>query len=260
MSSGYYSYLGGSIFERLNETTAVLRGLYEPYATQLLSLQSEFSKLVRPYALAAVEAEVSERMTDILSKYSSALSVLESSKSIPRVEDPHSSQQSDVVPVSMDATDTSSINQVNKAYLERLKQRSSSFVKSLVRTDFEDGMDNDLTEEVLNYVRGNQMATYLWLNTIYSSNQHNDVVLSGLLRIIANVVDVEDSDLLLPMVKAALSDRSSNAQEAAIMVIEKWRTKNCLDALETANIQSSWVRSYAESVKKELISELKNVN
>ena len=199
-------------------------------------------------------------MSEFLGKYSSALSVIESKKDTPRLEDPHSSQQPDEAPVSLGATDSSSINQVNKAYLDGLKKKSTSFISSLVRTEFEDGMDNELTEEVLNYVKGNQMATFLWLNTIYSNNQSNDVILSGLLRIIANVVDVEDSDLLLPMVKAALSDRSSNAQEAAVMVIEKWRTKNCLAALKTANIQSSWVRSYAKSVEKELVREMNDVN
>lgn len=258
MAVDYHAFLDTNVFERLDETSAVMKSLYEPFSEQLLSFQSEFSKWVLPYAEMAFEA--STRMSEILGDYSSALSILEPSNDVPRQEDPHSSQLADTASVSLDATDTSSINQVNKAYLERLKQRSSAFVNSLVRTEFEDGMDNDLTEEVLNYVKGNQMATYLWLNTIYSSNQTDDVILSGLLRIIASVVDVEDSDLLLPMVKAALSDRSSNAQEAAVMVIEKWRTKNCLDALKTANIQSSWVRSYAKSVEKELISELNNVN
>ena len=47
-------------------------------------------------------------------------------------------------------------------------------------------------------------------------------------------VEKEDTDMLLTMVKAGLSDSHSKTQEAALMVIEQWRTRNCLIAIETA--------------------------
>lgn len=161
---------------------------------------------------------------------------------------------------SPDSTNTIDINSVNRAYRNQLSEESEAFVESLIRMDFEDGMENYLTEEVMGYIQDNALATYSWLNHLYSSNQKNEEVISGLLRIIAMDVEEEDYDDLLPIVKAGLCDYGARAQEAAVMVIEKWRTKNCLDALQTASIQSPWIRSYAKKVELELIKELSNVD
>lgn len=161
---------------------------------------------------------------------------------------------------SPDSTNTIDINTVNRAYRNQLSEETETFVEELIRMDFEDGMENYLTEEVKGYIQDNALATYSWLNHIYSSNQKNEDVIAGLLRVIAMDVEEEDYDDLLPIVKAGLCDLGARAQEAAIMVIEKWRTKNCLDALQTANIQSLWIRSYAKKVELELIKELSHAN
>lgn len=170
--------------------------------------------------------------------------------------------ESDNVKVSgsPDSTNTIDINSVNRAYRNQLSEESDAFVEALIRMDFEDGMENYLTEEVKGYIQDNAFATYSWLNHIYSSNQKNEDVISGLLRVIAMDVEEEDYDDLLPIVKAGLCDYGARAQEAAVMVIEKWRTKNCLDALQTASFQSPWIRSYAKKVELELIKELSNVD
>ena len=161
---------------------------------------------------------------------------------------------------SPDSTNTIDINAVNRAYRNQLSEETETFVEELIRMDFEDGMENYLTEEVKGYIQDNALATYSWLNHIYFSNQKNEDVIAGLLRVIAMDVEEEDYDDLLPIVKAGLCDLGARAQEAAIMVIEKWRTKNCLDALQTANIQSLWIRSYAKKVELELIKELSHAN
>lgn len=161
---------------------------------------------------------------------------------------------------SPDSTNTIDINSVNRAYRNQLSEETDTFVEELIRMDFEDGMENYLTEEVKGYIQENALATYSWLNHIYSSNQKNEDVIAGLLRIIAMDVEEEDYDDLLPIVKAGLCDLGTSAQEAAVMVIEKWRTKNCLDALQTANIHSPWIRSYAKKVELELIKELSHAD
>ena len=40
------------------------------------------------------------------------------------------------------------------------------------------------------------------------------------------------------------------------MVIEQWRTKNCLDALQITNFSSVWLKEYAKQIEAELIEEL----
>jgi len=60
------------------------------------------------------------------------------------------------------------------------------------------------------------------------------------------------------MVKAGLSDSHSKTQEAALMVIEQWRTRNCLIAIETApSFNSSWLCDYAKQIESELNEELR---
>lgn len=157
---------------------------------------------------------------------------------------------------SLDSTDTVDVNSINQEFFTFLSKYSQPFIHSLKLTDFEDGIDNLVTIEVREFVRRNLFVTYNWLNTIYSNNQKDSDVIAGLLRIIGMVVEQENSDMLLPIVIAGLANKNSKTQEAALMVIEQWRTKNCLDALQTTNFSSVWLKEYAKQIEVELIEEL----
>lgn len=160
----------------------------------------------------------------------------------------------------VESTDSEDINTRNKNFKSFLDERSKPFISNLKHTDFEDGMENDVIREVEGYLAINEDVTLLWMHSIYSNNQKDADILSALLRIIGMTVDSKCADMLLPMVKAGLADPNSKTQEAALMVIEEWRTKNCLDAIETApNFSSAWIGKYAEQVKSELKEELQNV-
>ncbi|MEY8684829.1 hypothetical protein AB9N12_01365 [Bacteroides sp. AN502(2024)] len=144
-----------------------------------------------------------------------------------------------------------------KNFIHHYQSELRTFVWTLKHTDFEDGVENDIIKEVESYIRTNKFVTYLWLHTIYSNNQKDVDVLAGLLRIIGMTVENDDTDMLLTMVKAGLSDPHSQTQEAALMVIEQWRTLNCLAIIETApTFTSSWIRDYAEQIKSELKKEI----
>jgi hypothetical protein len=158
--------------------------------------------------------------------------------------------------ISVDSTNSNDINQLNEDFYNFLEKHSAVFVWTLKHTDFEDGIENAPITEVKNYIGKNRFVTFSWLHSIYSNNQKDSDVIAALLRIIGMSVDNEDYDKLLPLVKAGLSDNSSKAQEAAIMVIEQWRSKNCLDAIQTATFHSSWIKEYAKQVEKELKKEL----
>ena len=158
--------------------------------------------------------------------------------------------------ISVDSTDTDAINQINEEFALRLKARSKYFIISLKMADFEDGMTNELSDEVEQYLAHNKYPTYAWLNSLYSQNQTDYEVIAGLLRIINLTIDTSDSNYLLPIVKCGLNDRNIEAQEAAIMVVERWRTKECLDALQTAHFSSPWIKEYADNIISELIKEL----
>ena len=160
---------------------------------------------------------------------------------------------------SKDSTSSADINRMNEEFHSSLSKRTQTFVWTLKHTDFEDGVENDIIKEVENYIKTNRFVTYLWLHSIYSNNQEDTDILAGLLRIIGMTIEKEDTDMLLTMVKAGLSDAQSKTQEAALMVIEQWRTQNCLTAIETAPaFSASWIRDYAEQIKSELKEELQS--
>ena len=158
----------------------------------------------------------------------------------------------ELVSESFESTDSNDIEMQNRKVFAQLQKYTLTFVRLLKRTDFEDGI-SDVVED---FIKSNSFVTYSWLSTIYSNYQKNAVVLAGLLRIIELTIRNEDVDILLPIVKAGLSDKSSMVQEAAIMVIEQWRTKNCLEALETATFHSKMIEVYANQIIEELKEEL----
>lgn len=157
---------------------------------------------------------------------------------------------------SFESTDSNDIEMQNRKVFAQLQKYTLTFVRILKRTDFEDGMTNYVSDVVEDFIKSNSFVTYSWLSTIYSNYQKDAVVLAGLLRIIELTIRNEDVDMLLPIVKAGLADKSSMVQEAAIMVIEQWRTKNCLDALETATFHSKMIELYANQIIEELKGEL----
>jgi hypothetical protein len=159
---------------------------------------------------------------------------------------------------SKDSTSSADLNRMNEEFHSSFSKRTQTFVWTLQHIDFEDGVENDIIKEVEGYIKTNRFVTYLWLHSIYSNNQKDIDVLAGLLRIIGMTVEKEDTDMLLTMVKAGLSDSHSKTQEAALMVIEQWRTRNCLIAIETApSFNSSWLCDYAKQIESELNEELR---
>lgn len=160
-----------------------------------------------------------------------------------------------------DSTNNIDVNRANEVFNRMLRDRSLAFVWNLKHSDFEDGVSNQVVDEVKEYLSKNKYVTITWLNSIFSNNIEDVNVLAALLRVVAMSVDVSYSDTLLPMVIAGLNVPSSKTQEAALMVIEEWRTKQCLDALDTyLNGASRLIERYAKVVKTELEEELGNAD
>ena len=154
------------------------------------------------------------------------------------------------------STSSIDINKVNQADLDFFRMRSEEVTNAIVNTDFEDGMENDVTELIHAYIKKNKSAAYNWLHELYSQNLTNTVFVEGLLRTLVLVTEKGDENSLLPIVVAGLRSGVSSEQEAAIMVTEEWRTKECLDALKTAHFTSGWIKTYSDKVIKELEKEI----
>lgn len=156
-----------------------------------------------------------------------------------------------------DNTRTEDITKENVRFNAFLDGRSSEFLQELIYSDFEDGVENEITRLVKDYVKSNKYVTYCWIQKLFNQNRSNPVVTSGILRILGMVVDVSDAAFLMTMVCAGLVSVHTEDQEAAIMVVEKWRTRECLEAMRNTHYGSAWVKEYAMQVINELRQELK---
>lgn len=154
------------------------------------------------------------------------------------------------------STNNEDINKGNERFMKSLERQSKDFLRTLVWTDFEDGMENEITNMVASYLEENRYVTFCWLNKIFNANRTRSNITSGLLRTLAMVVNKSDASIMLSMVTAGLTSSHSEDQEAAIMVVEKWRTKECLEAMCNTTYGSDWLKEYAMQVIEELKEEL----
>lgn len=154
------------------------------------------------------------------------------------------------------STSTLSINEQNQQHLAFFDKYTKKFIFKIYHTDFEDGFDNEVVLKLRDFFKINGYMTIAWLAKVYSQHQKDEIVVESVLRILTSIDDPNYRYIVLPVIKAGFNDKSSVVQEAAIMVAEKWRTQECLDALETTTFASDWMRSYAETVINELRKEL----
>lgn len=242
----------------------------------LLELQTQLQKVTLPWMTELDELKKTWEVVDShlyfdALKATSALSKTISGLSIPSVyiplmdedvvdeeQPPFSSGDSTEVVVSLADYNTRAVdvNQLNYEDLEYFRSRSEEMVNAMANTDFEDGMDNDVTELMESYIRRNKFAVYIWLNELYGQNLKNLPFVEGLLRTIAMVTEKGDENSLMPIVVAGLRSQESSEQEAAIMVVEEWRTKECLQAMKTADFGDGWLKVYADKVMCEIEKEL----
>ena len=168
-----------------------------------------------------------------------------------------STQEEDKCDTAIYSTRSADVNKANQEFLDYLRTRTDEIANDILRTEFEDGMDNDITLLIKSFARSNKSATYNWLDELYSKNVNRPAVVQGVLRTLAMITEPGDENILLPMVIASLRSKNSAEQEAAIMVIEEWRTKECLDAISTITVYSSEIiADYARMVTNELKEEL----
>ena len=133
----------------------------------------------------------------------------------------------------------------------------TSFVNLLHHTVFEDGMNNPAIDIVRRIYQLEPYMTVTWLYGVYGMSQNDHVVIDGVLRIIAFLEIPSDVAVsFIPMLSLALLDESINCQEAAIMICEVWRSKECLEALQKATISDSPLKDYADSVISEISKEI----
>ena len=74
------------------------------------------------------------------------------------------------------------INIANEQFCQYLESQTDGFISTLIWTDFEDGMENEITRQVGEYMERNRYVTFCWLNRIFNSNREKPTITSALLR------------------------------------------------------------------------------
>lgn len=186
-----------------------------------------------------VEDFIAEREADVFSYFISGLSL---------------------APKTKFTTDSEDYNKANSEYLKALNEFTPEFVKMIHFTTFEEGMPNRCSEQVDRFLKKNRITTYVWLAQVFSRYYDNPEVVAGILFTIALVDIPKEDSSLMPIVIAGLAHNNAASQEAALSVIEKWRSSECLKALQNVSIELPLIKEYAEELKAELEEEISDVN
>ena len=155
-----------------------------------------------------------------------------------------------------DSTTAKSMEQKDERDKEYFDSQADAFKLLCHTTTFEDGYRNALTNRFDEFYDLNPTVSLIWLYSFYNKNQKDDSVREGILRILSFIDNAEVRDIMLTMVKTSLNDINPSIQEVAMMVIENWRTAECLAALETTQFANPWMKDYSKKIIAELKVEL----
>lgn len=159
-----------------------------------------------------------------------------------------------------DSTSAKSLERKDERDNDYFYSQADAFKMLCHTTTFEDGYRNALTDRFDEYYELNPTVSLIWLYSFYNKNQKDDSVREGILRILSFIDDTEIQDIMLTMVKASLNDINPSIQEVAMMVIENWRTEECLNSLETTEFANPWMKDYSQKIIAELKAELEDAD
>jgi len=250
-----------SFYQQLVDIQELSRKISTPWMSTIESLNKQMSTLNMDAYTEALKSYTSladlYRIPDYLDSSLFIRHDVEDGGVIADVPSLNTTSQDETTLTVAENTRVNDVNKANQEYFEYLQSRSEEIATAIMRTEFEDGMDNDVTLLIKSFAKRNKAATYNWLDELYSTHLRHSSVLQGILRTLAMITERGDENILLPMVVASLRSNNSAEQEAAIMVIEEWRTKECLEALcSTQKYSSEMIADYAKMVTKELKEEL----
>lgn len=158
--------------------------------------------------------------------------------------------------IQKDSTDSNDINMLFEYYLERFKENETNFIYVLIHSYFEDGMDNPAIDMLNSYFELSPYPSISWFSTFFNTHLKEPNISYRLLRCLCNYKYRKFSKNLISFVRGALNDKSVEVQEAAFMVLESWRTQECLDVIESTQCINPLLEDYVKILRAELEQEL----
>ena len=158
--------------------------------------------------------------------------------------------------IQKDSTDSNDINRLFEYYLDRFKENETNFLYVLTHSYFEDGMDNPAIDMLNSYFELSPYPSISWFSTFFNTHLQEPNITYRLLRCLCNYKYRQYSKNLISFVRGSLNDKSVEVQESAFMVLESWRTQECLDVIESTQCVNPLLEDYVNILRAELEQEL----
>lgn len=158
--------------------------------------------------------------------------------------------------IQKDSTDSNDINRLFEYYLNRFKENETNFLYVLTHSYFEDGMDNPAIDMLNSYFELSPYPSISWFSTFFNTHLQEPNITYRLLRCLCNYKYRQYSKNLISFVRGSLNDKSVEVQESAFMVLESWRTQECLDVIESTQCVNPLLEDYVNILRAELEQEL----
>ena len=173
--------------------------------------------------------------------------------------------------IEKNSTNSKNVEIENKKHIDILRRNESYFIELLLDADFEDGISNDAISYIKKQLNINSIATSSWLADFFAKYSINEIdteeaipIIYGLLRIIAYINNHDCFDyikgILILILQSTLKMNIPYLQEAGLMVIESWRSLECLKILNDLTFTDNYVSKYAKLLQKEISDELNTKN
>lgn len=172
-------------------------------------------------------------------------------------------------------TDTKSMDAVMQNNIAVLDKEKERFIRLLIRSDFEDGFSNEAIDFAKQQVtRYGQFPVAIWFSNIYEDCTANKTYVENrgaVARLLFTVAYLHGDGLLssdgrfplaegvfYAMTRASLFSKDEAEQEAALSVIEEWRSKPFLAILNEGidGISNTMLSKYAHGIREEISEEL----
>lgn len=148
-------------------------------------------------------------------------------------------------------------NEINFKREDILQKEITPHLISTIRDeDFEFGYISQSELIIREQLTINALATRNWLNEIFVDYFDDDLILTGILRIIGRFDEKDIFPQGQTMALAALNHKTPEIKELGVRAFENWSSVNSLKILENIDTDIVWLKEYIEQVIIDLTEEV----
>lgn len=150
-----------------------------------------------------------------------------------------------------DSYSTSLVNILNERSKEEMNRGKEYFIKLLRNTEFEDGIDNEVTDYFSQLMKNNKSVALQWINALYNDSLINgdNVITVKILNLLSDysLEDLRPNGQL--MVVVGLASKNRFVQAKAIKVLGHWMDYDTLKMAGNIDITSPWVEMMLNKIR-----------